>query len=340
MSQRMAAVDEQFRDDQRLYLFVSHRFFTTKQIYPIKEGVLQYKCNLFLHFFLIMKLLSQSRFIYFHSLQNVLPVFPCLKFLKANKKLVLDIHGVVPEEHEFAGQQRKSRFYAMVESYLFRYLSVGISVTDAMSNHFREKYPSSKVRLISYPIMPSNIMVDNYEIPRHEDGDKIHIVYSGNLQSWQNIDLMIDVISKHISPDIIYTILTGSLDQMKTVLAEKGLSDSQQVFVDSVAPNELHKFYEKAHYGFILRDDITVNRVACPTKLVEYMFYGMIPIIKSKNIGDFDTMGYDYLSLEDFSLQALKAQKSKKNIGIISSLKDKSEGTDIREYLLNEFESN
>ena len=53
-----------------------------------------------------------------------------------------------------------------------------------------------------------------------------------------------------------------------------------------------------AHY--LIQFDIVVNRVACPTKLVEYMFYGITPIVLSKEIDDYNELGYEYLDYKDF----------------------------------------
>ena len=54
------------------------------------------------------------------------------------------------------------------------------------------------------------------------------------------------------------------------------------------------------HLGFVLRDDVLVNRVACPTKLLEYIQYGVLPIVLSDAIGDFKELGYKYIGLDDF----------------------------------------
>lgn len=47
-----------------------------------------------------------------------------------------------------------------------------------------------------------------------------------------------------------------------------------------------------------MRDDIIVNRVACPTKIIDYLEYGIIPIILSPEIGDFNKMEYSYIHYE------------------------------------------
>ena len=65
--------------------------------------------------------------------------------------------------------------------------------------------------------------------------------------------------------------------------------------VDTLPADELKKEYEKAQYGFTLRDNIIVNEVACPTKLIDYVKYGIIPILKSDKIGDFVENGLEYV---------------------------------------------
>ena len=57
---------------------------------------------------------------------------------------------------------------------------------------------------------------------------------------------------------------------------------------------------QTASLGFILRDNNAVNRVACPTKLVEYIQHKVIPIMDSPQIGDFYEKGLKYVSISDF----------------------------------------
>jgi hypothetical protein len=71
--------------------------------------------------------------------------------------------------------------------------------------------------------------------------------------------------------------------------------------VKSVKPDYLNnKAYPEAILGFVLRDDIAVNNVACPTKISEYLRHGIIPIVYSENIGDFVNLGMKYIRLSDF----------------------------------------
>ena len=52
--------------------------------------------------------------------------------------------------------------------------------------------------------------------------------------------------------------------------------------------------------GLVLRDDSAVNRVACPTKLAEYLYFGLIPVVRSPRLGDFEELGYAYVTEQEF----------------------------------------
>jgi hypothetical protein len=58
--------------------------------------------------------------------------------------------------------------------------------------------------------------------------------------------------------------------------------------------------YLAHEYGFVLRDESLVNRVACPTKLVEYLYWGVLPVVITPRIGDFDAGSLRAVTLEQF----------------------------------------
>lgn len=80
-------------------------------------------------------------------------------------------------------------------------------------------------------------------------------------------------------------------------------------------------------YGFTLRDDIIVNEVACPTKLIDYVKYGIIPILKSDKIGDFVENGLEYVRIEDFingriPLEEKRVQMVQNNFSVMKKIYD------------------
>lgn len=314
MSQRVMAIDRLCAVHRRVYLFVSHRRFWIKELRQLGENAIQYRCNSVAHATFINSLFRQADICYFHSVINVLPLLPFLSTIPRHTSVILDAHGVVPEESRFAGSKVKSRMYGIAERIVFRRVDKLISVSDAMTGHFREKYPRWSGPAMTYPILPSHIGIDSDVSTGGESdtGEIVNVVYSGNLQSWQNIELMLSLISQHRGSRMRFWILTGQREAMLRRVAAIGMATDKRLSVITVAPQELQRYYRIAHYGFVLREDMVINRVSCPTKLVEYLQAGIIPIVLTPKIGDFEEMGYEYLRYTDFSAN-LPARKSEHN---------------------------
>ncbi|MFA5816684.1 MAG: hypothetical protein WC865_13810, partial [Bacteroidales bacterium] len=105
-----------------------------------------------------------------------------------------------------------------------------------------------------------------------------------------------------------------------------------KISVISVNPDELESYYELAHYGFILRDDILVNRVANPTKLAEYLQYGIIPVVKLVDIGDYARYEYEYIPYEELN-NGLLPRKSQKNRDIYQEISRKYGSQPLQEAI-------
>lgn len=332
MSQRISNIDSYFNKDKRTYIDISIRRFP-KLRYKEIDNLTVIECNLFLHFFLIFKQFNKADKIYFHSVLKVLNAL--IFILLLNKKMILDIHGVVPEELKMNNKILQFYIYKFCEKIIFGKAKLLICVSENMKNFYVKNYPRSHAKYVTYPILPNTIDNINKTENYSKEYSTVNFVYSGNTQKWQNVELMIDVISKNLKDNFIYYILTRNVDEMKALFEEKiGLSANNQIVILSVNPENLKEYYEKCHYGFILRDDVLVNNVACPTKMVEYLHYGIIPIVKSTNIGDFESMNYDYIDYKD-SYANLLPVKSEKNIAIVKKLLDHNKELNLRDLVLN-----
>ncbi|MBB6112435.1 hypothetical protein SAMN05421821_11835 [Mucilaginibacter lappiensis] len=314
MMQRVKSVDDNLMNFERIYLNVRiHKFFKKKTVHQ-QENVKSYDINAVFHLFFLLRCIAKSDIIYFHSIYNVIRVFPW--FLLFRKKTILDVHGVVPEELASMGRGFRAGIYSFLEKIAFKKISLMIFVTESMADYYKKKYPKWHGAYKIFYIVPANLVVDNNTTI--ENNGKINVIYSGNTQKWQNIELMLNVIKNNLSEKINYLILTGEPEVFNEQIKNLNI-DATKISIKSVHPNELAQYYEKAHYGFILRDDVVVNRVANPTKLIEYLCYGLIPIVKSAEIGDFMKLKYEYLSYENFSDRVLPV-KSQINLSIAQSI--------------------
>ncbi len=289
MMQRVAAVDRRFADRKRVYLWI--RFFgnARRRSEQLSERLSVLRVNFFLHFFLILRLGFSARGIYVHSVHNGFRALPL--YLRGN--VFTDLHGVFPEEMAYYGKKFASVLYGLIEWTAIRRSRAVIVVTDAMADHLRAKYGDFRAGIYTIPIF------DDFPIggTSKRKADTLAAIYSGGSQKWQNIELMMDAMSR-ARQKYSFVILTPDIPFFEQRAAEYGLMDRVKML--SLPKSAVYEHYLRADLGFVLRDDSIVNRAACPTKLVEYLACGVIPIVLQPEIGDFARRGYSWIGLEQF----------------------------------------
>ena len=235
-------------------------------------------------------LFSDAGCIYIHSLYSAMK-FPLELLQKFSGKIIIDAHGCVVEEMEFGEQDgekiAKAKLY---EKTLFPRLKAVVCVSKNMIDFYKSKYGMENVQFIELPIFAKQ-RYTNYADSGKSFNKKI--VYSGGTNKWQNIDEMIQVI-KNLPQDFEVKIISPDTQYFKN-----RLENIKNVTVKAVAPEQVRSEYEDCTYGFILRDNIVVNHVACPTKLIEYMAANLLPVVSYEGIGDFERLGYKYLPVND-----------------------------------------
>lgn len=244
-----------------------------------------------------------ARRLYVHS------IYP-LKYLQFFLKLpqvikVVDFHGAVPEEHRVKNESNLANKLTKIEKLSVQKADYYIFVTEAMASHFKNKYKryfTSKYLVI--PIVPNLSTALPQKPPL---ASKPVVVYSGGLQTWQKIPEMIAAM-KETKENYDFKVFTGQTEDFTALLSAHG-HDEASVDIAWKKHNELIQIYRICHFGFLLRDNHIVNQIACPTKLIEYLACGIIPILDSEYIGDFYSLGMRFISLEDFLLKNLPEQE-------------------------------
>lgn len=291
MIQRVAHIDELMAPTARTYLDLSFRRFFRKQI-RVEGSATVYHLNVFFHALLISRLLRCARLVYIHSAYNALKVIA----FKTLGYVIFDAHGIVPEELQQEGRPWAARVIAIAERLILRRCDTLVCVTRSMLAHFQDKHGMRVGREeLVLPILPrlgdGNAAAQALYAMRDVDA----VIYAGGMQAWQNVDKMLAAAKDQCQ--LRYTFLTGDLQRFKSRLKESGI---RAYDCRSVAPEEVKGFYLTHEYGFVLRDEVLVNLVACPTKLVEYLYWGVLPIVITPRIGDFDENALRGVTLAQF----------------------------------------
>jgi|AMWB02.1.fsa_nt_gi glycosyltransferase involved in cell wall biosynthesis len=324
MMQRVAAMDSCFAGSERVYLQI--RFFGNlrRTSTAISDRASVRRLNFFLHAPEIFRLASRAAGIYVHSVHNGFRALPLYLF----RNVVTDLHGVFPEELRYYGKRAGALLYAVVERIAIRRSRALVVVTGVMAEHLRAKHGAFPAAVYTIPVF------DNFPIGgavRRGTGPLVAI-YAGGSQKWQNIDLMMDAVAR-TGHDLPIVILTPDVPFFERKVAEHGLAGRAKVL--TVPKSAVYEQYLGADLGFVLRDDSIVNRAACPTKLVEYLACGVVPVVLQPEIGDFARRGYACIDLQRFINGDLPAREElaamrERNYRVLQEMRDSAAGVMAR----------
>ncbi len=327
---RIKEIDTKYAHFNRCYLDISliRKRKNAGKATVVSNQLTIYHLNFFLDFFKLYRLISNSEKIYVQTIFNYVKVLVFINILIRNKTVALDLHGAIPEELAYQGRKLQSKFYSLVEKYAFQRVNHFIHVTHAMKAHFLTKYPSQKrTKFKDYvlgifttlDVKPEEVLMEKVKKELAWESSQVWIIYSGGTQQWQNMSLMLETIKKINEPNYRFLFLSGQYNTMCNLVKEAGLQQVVKVF--SVSPDALKEYYSLAHYGFVLRDTTVVNKVSNPTKLSEYLAFGITPIVLEPRIGDYFEMDYEFIQIANFT-QSLKPHKSLKNQNIFKNYVD------------------
>lgn len=296
---RIGAIDREFAGLCRIYLnFATHhddsaakiiwREASSAEVLLNPQG--RRSANL------VARICEAVKLIYVHTLHLADYMLPWME----TGKVCVDIHGVTPEEEEMIGRPELKTHYEAVEKAVLTRAMKCIAVSNAMVEHYANKYPQLHPSWITVPVLEhlggnegaarsrSSVAAAGAELP-------VAVVYMGGTQPWQNVAGMLELVRS-----------TGDWAQFDFYSHEQKLirnaakAMNLRIRAGFCDKERLPGIYTRADFGLVLRDDTAVNRVACPTKLTEYLRFGVIPIVRSAALGDFSAKGYQFVLESDF----------------------------------------
>lgn len=204
-----------------------------------------------------------------------------IKKKNPKSRLVTWFQGVGPEEYIMLhGKTVKSFLVKKLSEFWERKAltqsDIRIFVSEAMLDHYKSKY---QIPIENYLIIPCYNKALNKDliIESSSKYENLSFVYAGSLYKWQCIEKTLEVFREveKIDSSAHLTLLTKEEAEARQIAELYGIKSFD---VKYVSLQELDKELAKYKYGFLLREDNIVNRVATPTKMNSYLSVGIIPI--------------------------------------------------------------
>lgn len=230
---------------------------------------------------------------------DLLVVDTCVTFVKMYirgfRNLILWCQGIAPEE-SYMRNHSKARETALswIERFSLRRARFVVLVSRAMKLHYEKKYTISfSGRNYIMPCFNANLRRDAFD--DREKFRSLRFAYVGSLAPWQCFNEMLRLykeIEKRFD-NASLSVFTFEHERA-SALVESARIENYQVM--SLPPDQLGDALKTMSFGFVLRDNVPVNRVATPTKFSSYLSCGVIPIF-SDCLADFSdaTQGFEYV---------------------------------------------
>lgn len=227
--------------------------------------------------------------VYLEALEPAIKLYHTIKNI--NNIVVFDCHGATPYEYrmnhgKIAGMLG---FCALkwYENKVLAHSNLLVTVTKEQQKLLNYNCTSTIL-----PMIPGDIFLNSYNNQKENIRDSLKIderytvfVYSGNTSKWQMCEDTIKLYKniENIIDNAFLLVCTKDKEYFAN-LVEK--YDIKHFRIITAKYNEMPNILDGCNYGFCLRDNDVVNKVASPTKVLEYMARGVIPII-SNYVGDF-----------------------------------------------------
>lgn len=211
-------------------------------------------------------------------------------FFRKYNRIVMWFQGIEPEE-SYMTHHSKFRFYILnyLEKYIIQHSVFKFFVSEEMILHYERKY-KLKLEKDTYYCMPClNTGIHTAAFKADRKYENNYFAYVGSMAVWQKFEETVNIYKKIEKLGLENTklfVFTGEKQKAEEILKRKGV---EKYSIDFVSNNKLSKALEGIKYGFIIREDTAVNRVATPTKISTYLSCGLIPIYSSC-LKDFDAI--------------------------------------------------
>jgi hypothetical protein len=209
------------------------------------------------------------------------PLIAIKYILKGFKNHIVWFQGVSPEESFMSHKSRlRSKVISSIEKVVLKKAKMVFLVSERMKSHYEKKYhiDLSDKACVMPCFNETEIVKDAFNDLKY---DHNNFLYVGSLLPWQCFEetaALYAEIEKKSKYSTKFCVFTHQKDEATQVLLRH---DVKHYEVDCVSKEDLSDRIKDMKYGFVLRKESVVNRVATPTKFSNYLANGIIPIYSS-----------------------------------------------------------
>ena len=197
-------------------------------------------------------------------------------YLKGYRNYILWQQGATADESYMRNHSRiRYHILNLIDCYSMKKAKFVLFCSEYMRQHY-EKLSKCSFETKSY-LMPCYNEKLNIEAIKEKDYSKMTFAYVGSLDLWQCFDGIAELYKKieTIYPQAFFKVLTFSVEEAKKTVKKLEIKNYE---VKCVSKEQVQQELKDVVYGFIIRKDSVVNKVATPTKISSYLSVGIIPI--------------------------------------------------------------
>jgi len=219
-----------------------------------------------------------------------------LKALLPRCRIVFDVRGDIFAEAETQGLSLRKGLREEVSRLVESACRI-TCVSESFRRQIVQQYPRAAHKISVIPCTASAALFNYDSQTRHLIRDRLGLdhrlvlVYCGALaKEWQVADQLMRAFRdfRAVEPRAHLLVVTPDVDLVPQLAARTGIGQGD-VTVVKAGHSEVPGYLMAADVGLLLRRRDSVNSVASPTKLAEYLMTGL-PVVATEGIGDTDSL--------------------------------------------------
>lgn len=270
--------------DRKIYVYGS-KDVIGKDLITTSDPLL--KVNFFRYFKDIINDLKKAKTLYVRSYHYLLRILIVKLIWNPKLRIVYDFRGLVFMESWY----RNKNVISCAILYLMEFFAYSVAndvctVSNVLATEIKKKFFKRKI-----DVFPCAINAIYNKGSKLNNRKEIKFVYVGSMSSWQQFDKTLKIF-KYISDIIPATlaVYTNEIDKAKEKIRNQNINITE---VAHLKQDEVLSHLINFDFGFLIRENHFINRVASPVKFLEYVASGVMPFI-TPYVGDYSNATKKY----------------------------------------------